>query len=99
MTIRIARHHRFAVLGLACAALALACLAFISFPPTLDVHVTKANLNSGNLWTTVIPQKIPGMLRPLYRISNVDIEGDRSAKLTENERPLGPSGALHEDIR
>src|SRR5262245_55159209 len=96
---RIARHDRFAVLGLACAALALACLAFISFPPTLDMPVTKANLHSGHLWTTVISQKIPGTLRPLYRISNGDIDGDRSAKLTEDERPLGPGGALHEDIR
>jgi hypothetical protein len=55
--------------------------------------VTKANLNAGHLWTTVIPQKIPGMLRPLYRISNGDIDGDKSAMLTENERPLGPGGA------
>src|SRR5262245_18382366 len=30
MTTRVARHHLFAVLGLACAALALACLAFIT---------------------------------------------------------------------
>ena len=30
MITRIARHHRFAVLGLACAVLALACLAFIT---------------------------------------------------------------------
>jgi hypothetical protein len=32
MTARMARHHRFAVLGLVCAALALACLAVISLP-------------------------------------------------------------------
>jgi hypothetical protein len=99
MTTRIARHRRSAVLGLACAALVLACLAFISFPPTFDMPVTKANLNSGHLWTTVIPQEIPGTLHHLYRISNGDIEGDRSSKLTENGRPLGPGGALHEDIR
>jgi hypothetical protein len=99
MTTRIARHHRFAVLGLACVALALACLAFISFPPKFDIPITKANLNSGHLWTTSIPQTIPGALRPLYRMSNGAIDGDRSAKLTENGRPLGPGGALHEDIR
>jgi hypothetical protein len=99
MTTKIARHHRFAVLGLACAALALACLACISFPPTFDMPLTKADLNSGHLWTTLIPQEIPGTLRHLYRISNGDIDGDSSAKLTENGRPLGPGGALHEDIR
>src|SRR5262245_4831710 len=99
MTTRIARHRRFAVLGLACAALALACLAFISFPPTFEMPVTKANLNSGHLWTTAIPQKFPGKLRPLYRISKGDIAGDSSTELTENGRPLGPGGAQHEDIR
>src|SRR5262245_16029371 len=99
MTTRIARRHRFAVLGLVCAALALACLAFISFPPTFDIPITKANPNSGHLWATSIPQKIPRTLRHLYRMSNGDMDGDRSAKLTENGRPLGPGGALHEDIR
>src|SRR5262245_3465132 len=99
MTTRIARRHRFAVLGLVCAALALACLAFISFPPTFDIPITKANLNSGHLWTISIPQKIPRTLRHLYRMSNGDMDGDRSAKLTENGRPLGPGGALHDDIR
>src|SRR5262245_23678220 len=99
MTTRIARRHRFAVLGLVCAALALACLAFISFPPTFDIPITKVNPNSGHLWATSIPQKIPRTLRHLYRMSNGDMDGDRSAKLTENGRPLGPGGALHEDIR
>ena len=92
MTTRIARHHLFAVLGLAFAALAMGCLAVISFPPTFDMPVTKANLVSGHLWITGIPQKIPGTLRPLYRISNGDIDGDRSAKLMENGRPLGRTG-------
>src|SRR6266542_2886888 len=99
MTTKIAQHHSFAVLGLVCAALALACLAFISFPPTFDIPITKANPNSGHLWITNIPQKIPRTLRHLYRMSNGDIDGDRSARLTENGRPLGPGGALHEDIR
>src|SRR5215475_1894236 len=99
MTTRITRHHCFAVLGLVCAALALACLAFISFPPTFDIPITKANLHSGHLWITSIPQKIPGTLRHLCRISNGDIDGDRSTKLTENGHPLGPGGAMHEDIR
>src|SRR6266545_4607572 len=99
MTARIARHHRFAILGLVCAALALACLTFISFPPTFDIPITKANLNSGHLWTTSIPQKIPRTLRHLYRMSNGDTDGDRSTKLTENGHILGPGGALHEDIR
>src|SRR5215813_15393503 len=99
VTTKIARHQSFAVLGLVCTALAMACLAFISFPPTFDIPITKANPNSGHLWTTSIPQKIPGTLRALYRMSNGDIDGDRSAKLTENGRPLGPGGALHEDIR
>jgi hypothetical protein len=96
---RISRRHRSAALGLVCAAIALACLAFISFPPTFDIPITKANPNSGHLWTTSIPQKIPRTLRPLYRMSNGDMDGDSSAKLTENGRPLGPGGALHEDIR
>src|SRR5262245_3787009 len=99
ITTRKDRQRRFAVLGLVCAALALACLAVISFPPIYDISITKANLNSGHLWTTVIPQKIPRTLRHLYRMSNGDMDGDRSAKLTENGRPLGPGGALHEDIR
>src|SRR6266508_342444 len=99
MTTKIAEHHSFAVLGLVCAALALACLAFISFPPTFDILIAKANPYSGHLWITNIPQKIPHTLRHLYRMSNGDIDGDRSARLTENGRPLGPGGALHEDIR
>src|SRR5215813_4917832 len=99
VTTKIARHQSFAVLGLVCTALAMACLAFISFPPTFDIPITKANPNSGHLWTTSIPQKIPRTLRHLYRMSNGDMDGDRSAKLTENGHPLGPGGALHEDIR
>src|SRR6266545_5613500 len=99
MTTKIAEHLSFAVLGLVCAALALACLAFISFPPTFDILIAKANPYSGHLWITNIPQKIPHTLRHLYRMSNGDIDGDRSARLTENGRPLGPGGALHEDIR
>jgi hypothetical protein len=38
MTTRIARHHLFAVLGLACAALALACLAFITPKPRIFIY-------------------------------------------------------------
>src|SRR6266511_3526777 len=86
MTTKIAQHHSFAVLGLVCAALALACLAFISFPPTFDIPITKANPNSGHLWITNIPQKIPRTLRHLYRMSNGDIDGDRIARLTKNDR-------------
>src|SRR6266542_4437879 len=76
MTTKIAQHHSFAVLGLVCAALALACLAFISFPPTFDILITKANPNSGHLWITNIPQKIPRTLRHLYRMSNGDMDED-----------------------
>jgi hypothetical protein len=100
MTTRIARHHLFALLGLACAALALACLAVISLPPpAFETTITKANPESGYAWVASLPKTFPGTLRPLYRISGGDIDGDRSARLTENGRPLGPGGALHEDIR
>jgi hypothetical protein len=100
MTTRIARHHLFAVLGLACAALALACLAVISLPPpAFETTITKATPESGYAWVASLPKTFPGTLRPLYRISNGDIDRDRSTKLTENGRPLGLGGALHDDIR
>src|SRR6266542_1275792 len=99
MTTRIARHHLFAVLGLACAALALACLVAISLPPAFETTITKATPESGYAWVASLPKTFPGKLRPLYRISNGNIDGDRSTKLTENGRPLGPGGTLHDDIR
>src|SRR5262245_4473475 len=99
MTTRIARRHIFAVLGLACAALALACLAVISLPPAFETTITNATPESGYAWVASLPKTFHGTLRPLYRISNGEIDGDRSATLTENGRPLGPGGALHEDIR
>ena len=36
-----------------------------------------------------LPKTLPGTLRPLYRISNGDIDGDSSTRLTENGRPWG----------
>ena len=99
ITNKIAQHRHFAVLGLVCAALALACLAVISLPLAFETTITKAEPESGYAWVASLPKTFPGTLRPLYRISNGDIDGDRSARLTESGRPLGPSGAIHEDIR
>ena len=100
MTTRIARRHLFALLGLASAALALACLAVISFPPpAFETTITKATPESGYAWVASLPKTFPRTFRPLYRISKGDMDGDRGSKLTENGRPLGPGGALHEDIR
>src|SRR5262245_41893951 len=98
ITTRIARYHLFAALGLACAALALACLAVISLPPSFETTITKATPESGYAWVASLPKTFPGTLRFLYIISKGEIDGDRSAKLTENGRPLGLGGVLHAGI-
>jgi hypothetical protein len=72
MTTRIARHYRFAVLGLVCSALALACLAVISFPPAFETTITKAAPESGYAWVTSLPKTFPNALRFLYKVSNDD---------------------------
>ena len=63
MTTRIARHHLFAVLGLACAALALACLAVISFSPAFETIITKDTPESGYAWVARLPKTLPNALR------------------------------------
>jgi len=95
MTTRIARHHLFAVLG-------LACLAVISLPPpTFETTITKATPESGYAWVASLPKTFPNALRFLYKASNGDA-GAVSAKdmlLTEDVRRLPHVGVRHDEMR
>jgi len=88
MTTRIARRRRFAVLGLVCAALALACLAVISLPPAFETTITKATPESGYAWVASLPKTFPN--RFLYKVSNGDADAvsPKDMLLTEDGRRL-----------
>ena len=91
MTPRVARHHLFAVLGLACAALALACLAVICLPPpAFETTITKATPESGYAWVASLPKTFPNALRFLYKVSNGDADAvsPKDMLLTEDGRRL-----------
>jgi len=99
MTTKIARHYSFAVLGLVCAALALACLAVISLPPAFETTITKATPESGYAWVASLPKTFPN--RFLYKVSNGDADAV-SAKdmlLTEDGRRLLHVGVRHDEMR
>jgi len=101
MTTKIAQHHSFAVLGLVCAALALACLAVISLPPAFETTITKATPESGYAWVARLPKIFPNALRFLYKVSNGDADAV-SAKdmlLTEDGRRLLHVGVRHDEMR
>jgi hypothetical protein len=101
MTNRIARHHRFAALGLGCAALALACLAVISLPPAYEMTIAKATPESGYARVASLPTTFPNALRLFYKVSNGDADAV-SAKdmlLKEVVRRLLHVGVRHDAMR
>jgi hypothetical protein len=101
MTTKIAQHRHFAVMGLVCAALALACLAVISLPPAFETTITKATPESGYAWVASLPKTFPNALRFLYKISNGDADAV-SAKdmlLTGDGRRLLHAGVRHDEMR
>jgi hypothetical protein len=63
ITNKIAQHRHFAVLGLVCAALALACLAVISFSPAFETIITKDTPESSYAWVARLPKTLPHALR------------------------------------
>jgi hypothetical protein len=70
VTTKIGQHRHFAVLGFVCAALALACLAVINFPPAFETTITKATPESGYAWVASLPKTFSNALRFLYIFSN-----------------------------
>src|SRR5215470_4106857 len=101
MTTKIARHRHFAVLGLVCAALALACLAVISLPPAFETTITKATPESGYAWVASLPKTFPNALRFLYKVSNGDVDAVsvKDMPLTEDGRRLLHVGVQHDEMR
>jgi hypothetical protein len=101
ITNKIAQHRRFAVLGLVCAALALACLAVISLPPAFETTITKATPESGYAWVARLPKTFPNALRFLYAVSNgdADVVSAKYMLLTGDGRRLLHVGVRHDEMR
>src|SRR4030095_1357350 len=98
---KIAQRRHFAVLGLVCAALALACLAVISLPPAFETTITKATPESGYAWVASLPKTFPNALRFLYVVSNGDADAvsTKDILLTEDGRRLLHEGFQHDEMR
>jgi len=101
ITNKIAQHRHFAVLGLVCAALALACLAVISLPLAFETTITKAEPESGYAWVASLPKTFPNALRYFYKVSNGDADAvsPKDTLLTEDGRRLLHEGVLHDEMR